>query len=149
MQVCKTLKKWVCINCGPLPVKRFNIRRDRGTYQNRCKECSSDYHKIHYKANKQAYLARAKIRNKRLRLANMLRMLRYLKQHPCKRCGITDPVVLQFHHLKDKDFSIGAALACKDWDQIREEIKKCVVLCANCHIKVHAKESGWMRGELL
>ena len=58
----------------------------------------------------------------------------------CRRCGIKDHRVLDFHHLGDKDSAI--AFAVQDgWSlkRIQAEIEKCVVLCANCHRIVHAE----------
>jgi hypothetical protein len=53
----------------------------------------------------------------------------------CNKCGFDKhPSALSFHHIKpeEKSFSIGAN-GCKPWDKVREEIKKCDVLCRNCH----------------
>ena len=47
---------------------------------------------------------------------------------------------LQFHHLKpeDKGFSFGGARAnIISWDRIVKEIKKCVMICSNCHFEIH------------
>jgi hypothetical protein len=57
----------------------------------------------------------------------------------CEDCGIIDiPDVFDFHHLDEtkKDFSI--AKTSKKFDTIKEELDKCVLLCANCHRKRHA-----------
>ena len=58
----------------------------------------------------------------------------------CLACKENDPCCLDFHHLEDKNFSIGYAIAERfKWEKIENEIKKCVVLCSNCHRKLHAK----------
>ena len=58
----------------------------------------------------------------------------YLSTHPCVKCGGTDPVVLEFHHVKDKVISIAAmGGAGYSLESIQKEIEKCEVLCANCH----------------
>lgn len=47
---------------------------------------------------------------------------------------------LTFHHLnpKEKDFSFGKLRSnIKGWKYICEELKKCVLLCANCHFELH------------
>lgn len=57
----------------------------------------------------------------------------------CQVCGYDRCIqALQFHHLDatQKDFSVsGKTMA---WERIREEIDKCVLLCANCHAELHA-----------
>jgi hypothetical protein len=54
----------------------------------------------------------------------------------CQVCGYDKcPTALEFHHLnpEEKSFSIGGNAKFKRWKQIQEEIKKCDLLCANCH----------------
>jgi hypothetical protein len=57
----------------------------------------------------------------------------------CLKCGETDRACLDFHHLRDKKFSLSVVRRTKrSLQEIRDEIAKCVVLCANCHSKLHA-----------
>ena len=47
---------------------------------------------------------------------------------------------LAFHHLdpSEKDFSFGAIRgSAVSWDRIVVELRKCVMLCHNCHGEVH------------
>ena len=71
----------------------------------------------------------------------------YLLAHPCERCGETDPRVLEFHHVGEKDAEI-TRLISGGWSikRIQKEIDKCQVLCANCHRKITVDERGWFRG---
>lgn len=58
----------------------------------------------------------------------------------CIRCGYNKyPEVLEFHH-KDpskKEFGIGQNGLTRSWKRVEEEIKKCDLLCANCHREQH------------
>lgn len=60
----------------------------------------------------------------------------------CVVCAEDEPAVLVFHHVDQstKAFSISAGLQSRVWrmDEVRAEIAKCVVLCGNCHRKLHA-----------
>jgi len=60
---------------------------------------------------------------------------------PCAHCGKTyPPKVMDWHHRPefDKSFEIAAAMAKNvPNEKIVEEIKKCELLCANCHRLVH------------
>ena len=72
----------------------------------------------------------------------------YFKSHPCADCGEKDPVVLQFDHrdAQDKKFNISTMLSKeKTWEFLLEEINKCNVRCANCHIRKTAKQLNWYR----
>jgi hypothetical protein len=63
------------------------------------------YHGEHYLANRDRYIAQAKERKDALRLERNLYLLDYFADHPCVDCGETDPVVLEFDHLRDKLFA--------------------------------------------
>lgn len=68
----------------------------------------------------------------------------------CYKCGEEDSVVLQFHHVdpSTKYRSAKAATGVAggvagivghgSWLAVREEIEKCILLCANCHLKIEA-----------
>jgi len=59
----------------------------------------------------------------------------------CEVCGYGRcPEVLEFHHLDSskKDFGISLKGYTRGWKRVKEELKKCVLLCANCHREVHA-----------
>lgn len=61
----------------------------------------------------------------------------------CKKCGYNKCLAaLDFHH-KDpskKDFGLSVRGLTKGWKFIKAEIKKCVLLCANCHREEHDSE---------
>lgn len=59
----------------------------------------------------------------------------------CFYCYERETVCLDFHHVdhKQKDFSLGMIRnGGYGKERILKEVKKCVVVCANCHRKVHA-----------
>jgi hypothetical protein len=59
----------------------------------------------------------------------------------CEVCGENEPCCIDFHHEREKTMSIGRfASRGHSKDKILEEIKKCKVLCANCHRELHWNE---------
>lgn len=73
----------------------------------------------------------------------------YLMRHPCVDCGERDSVVLEFDHVPDrasKSAGVGELVRRRArWAELRDEIRKCDVVCANCHRRRTAKRSGWRR----
>ena len=61
----------------------------------------------------------------------------------CKDCKTYDPRVLEFDHLKDKSFNVSRAVSgsTRSWETILAEIKKCDIVCANCH-RIRTQERG-------
>jgi len=58
----------------------------------------------------------------------------------CSCCGLIDHYsVYDFHHLnsKEKEFSI-ADKNHGSWGSIKDEAKKCTMVCSNCHRKLHS-----------
>jgi len=59
----------------------------------------------------------------------------------CEKCGYDKCMeALEFHHLNesDKNFGLSEKGYARSWKRIEKELKKCVLLCANCHREVHA-----------
>jgi hypothetical protein len=97
------------------------------------KEYHRKYSREHYQKNKSKYIQKA--RRHRSQLSKWVKSLRT----KCLLCGETEICCLDFHHMSGKEAGIAQAVY-KGWskDRIIEEINKCVVLCSNCHRKVHA-----------
>jgi len=60
----------------------------------------------------------------------------------CQRCGYkTCFRALSFHH-KDpdkKDFGLSARGLTRSWEKIKNELDKCILVCANCHMELHSE----------
>ena len=68
-----------------------------------------------------------------------------LKTAPCTCCGTYEPPPsMDFHHLDEttKEFSLGKISTSRGGiftlEQIKKEIAKCILICANCHRKLHS-----------
>jgi hypothetical protein len=67
----------------------------------------------------------------------------YKRSRGCTICREKDPICLDFHHLdpKDKDFGISVgAWNGMTFENLLIEMDKCMVLCKNCHAKLHRNE---------
>jgi hypothetical protein len=64
----------------------------------------------------------------------------FLSSQKCSVCGFSDPECLDFHHKNPstKDYCITQILSFSI-ERINREMEKCIILCANCHRKEHAK----------
>ena len=52
----------------------------------------------------------------------------------CQICGYKKyQGALDLHHLRDKKFSIGDKGYTRSWEKVKNELDKCVLVCANCH----------------
>jgi hypothetical protein len=61
----------------------------------------------------------------------------YKSEHPCA-CGESDPTCLDFHHVgetKNRELSDARTM-----EHAMSELPCCIVVCANCHRKLHARE---------
>ena len=62
----------------------------------------------------------------------------------CSSCGYCKDIrILQFHHLRDKKFTICAyrgPMSAGVERRIRTEANKCILLCPNCHWEVTMEE---------
>jgi len=98
------------------------------------KEKQREYAKKHYSKNRDKAIKRANVRRDELRK----KIIKYKSDHPCI-CGETHPAALDFHHTnKKKEFCISTAYSnCYSWHRIEAEILKCIVICRNCHAKLH------------
>jgi len=90
--------------------------------------------------------------NKKSEIAHVTRRKKQIKKWfsdykstlSCSKCGENHPATLEFHHSKGfkKDRAISEMVVDGiSINRIMLEIKKCEVLCSNCHKKIHYKES--------
>lgn len=117
----------ICTKCGrKLPINQFNFRnKAKGTRRSECKECHTAYMRQKYQEKKDE--------------------IQELKsQYSCAKCGDTRGYVLDFHHIDptEKEDSIARMISNNyELNKVYDEIKKCVVLCANCHREFHYLQS--------
>jgi hypothetical protein len=127
-----------CTSCGELKLlnhEHFNYKSVAdGKFGNICKPCQKQYRADHYRKNKAYYIDKAIKARTELRARNRRLLWDYLLAHPCVDCGIADPLVLEFDHVRgEKAGLIAVMIQQNTWSTVLREIEKCEVRCANCH----------------
>lgn len=85
----------------------------------------------------------------------MIRNRKYIKNYKegkvCEICGYCKyPQILAFHHKRPSNKSREINKLMKSLsrlDIINKEIKKCILVCPNCHQELHLKEGGLSKYE--
>lgn len=127
-----------CTKCGEVKgIQDFYIDRTKSrSKSSQCKSCINKTQSIYrrtsqYKARVNGYTATRRKKTKE----------RLIKERggKCEKCGETfDISCFDFHHQKqrEKDYPIGQMLT---WGNLKlqEELKKCIMVCANCHRILH------------
>ena len=122
--------------------KRHSGRLRTNSY---CFECQRIYSRAHYQRNKSRHNARRR-RNQTVYVAKNKELMRqYLKGQRCVDCGISNPLVLEFDHVRGVKRREVSIMLCSGfaWKRILEEIAKCEIRCANCHRVKTAGQFGW------
>lgn len=113
----------VCEICG----KTFSVI-DRGWTRTYCYECSPTINESFTRSDNITAKRRA-IKKQLIKEAG----------GKCQKCGYDKCMrALEFHHLdpNEKDFGISRQLN-RSMNELRNEIKKCILLCSNCHAEEH------------
>jgi hypothetical protein len=98
-------------------------------------EQKSKYAKERYKKNRERLL---EYQNKRYNDTLDI-FQRWRKTLKCCRCGENDVACLEFHHSnpETKENNV-IRMVSRSVKSVIKELKKCVVVCANCHRRIHA-----------
>ncbi len=139
-------QKTICSQCGErdklllcfhhLRDKRFELSEARDKKREtidkeiaKCIQLCQNCHRKHHSKNRDI-------------LSKKHRYIREVKTSVGCECGEKHYAALSFHHLRDKIRAVSDMGNRKEYslDDVRAEIAKCIVICANCHIKLHAKE---------
>lgn len=104
------------------------------------KEKAREYHKQWYQRNKEKRL----VINKRYKVKLQTQYRIDKESHPCTDCNMFYPsYVMQYDHLHSKKVNVGTIARNTSGKQLREEIAKCELVCANCHaIRTHNRRTS-------
>jgi len=130
------MKTKTCPRCGVDKChSEFSVSKSRkNNIGSLCRSCAREYGKEHYEKNKEQYKKRIKEHKKFI----ISFLIRYKKTIKCVKCQETRWYVIDFHHLYGKSENIAKlARDCGSAKRLKEEIRKCIPLCANCHRELH------------
>lgn len=106
--------------------------------KSKCNCCNKE---INYKHDAIELCYNCKIKSRRL--ARRISAANY-KENKCEICGleritIDDLEIFDFHHKdrSNKSFELGDNIGARKWEIIKQELDKCMMLCANCHRRQH------------
>lgn len=127
----------ICNKCGhpkkeeDFPFKNKSLNK-RSTI---CQDCQKPYKTKHYRNNKKQYYRRND--EKRVKINQIIDQH---KKAGCSLCPEKEPCCLDFHHVdpSQKEMSVSRLRNFTSFKRLKNEIKKCILLCSNCHRKFHA-----------
>ena len=124
-----------------LPLANFNRHPTKG-HQAWCR----DYFRVYLRNRGQLHLDQTRRAEHRRKNEAKAFLLKYLAAHPCVDCGEPDPVVLEFDHVGAKRGNVGELVGQGlSLRRLRVEIKRCEVVCVNCHRRRTANRGRWHR----
>lgn len=102
------------------------------------KQKQKKYRNTYYEKNKAVVIAATKASAKKYKK----QWMDFKATLRCIKCGQNHPATFDFHHINstEKEASINKLVKYRAFKQAMEEVKKCVVLCANCHRIHHYEE---------
>jgi len=115
-----------------------NISNSDGL-QSQCKQCRKHVNNEQYANNPNR---RANIRRNQDKFYKESRdYVNSIKDvSSCAVCGENANCALDFHHFdNNKEFGVSENIGRFSLTRLKVEISKCIILCANCHRKVHAR----------
>ena len=123
-----------------LPKSEFGVNNSRkDKLQTQCKTCRKETNNQHYK-NSEARREAIRRNYKKFKETNYS-YIKSLKEKGCSVCDEKDPSCMDFHHVsKDKGYNIANKADKYSLERLKKEIEKCIVICSNCHRKLHSKE---------
>ena len=127
----------ICTRCKEKKIVSLfskSAYRKEGT-RAQCKDCEREQANAFYHKNPEPYRLRAKA-HKKVVAKRIKDFLLSLKQNSgCVLCPEKEVACLDFHHII-KGKNVGHCLSYKG---VISELNKCIIVCCNCHRKIHAK----------
>lgn len=143
------IKKKTCTKCkNDFSIDGFpTINKKTNKKSSLCANCKREYDREWWAKHKHLKLEEKRVRSKRRHKSLRLYIVNFLKKTKCILCEISDWRVLEFHHRdqNEKKFNLanGPSYSLRE---IKIEIAKCDVVCANCHKIITMNQFGYYDG---
>jgi hypothetical protein len=122
------------------PLSEFPWKnKNKGIKHRRCKPCNREYNRNYYHTSGEKTKQIKRVKQRKLKIKEQYK--EWKTQQKCSICDENAPECLDLHHKnpEEKDFNISEyGTAVGSWRRLQKELDKCVVLCSNCHRKVHS-----------
>lgn len=134
--------------------KLIEFHKDKSTKDGRTFQCALCARAATERWKRSGSVATQKKRMKKKKMSQTLAkernhsfILDYLQAHHCVDCGESDPICLDFDHVRgNKTMNICYMMNCSySIVKLELEISKCDVRCSNCHRKRTASVQGWYK----
>jgi len=111
-----------------MPYKDANVRKLK----------HAEYSRKHYENNRTVIIQKTKL----VKAKERRKWYAFKSTLKCVNCGFFHIAALDFHHQdpSTKEGSVHTYISSGKFAKAYEELKKCIVLCANCH-RIHHHEA--------
>lgn len=127
-----------CPRCEKIKqLVEFNFRnKATGELQPHCRVCQQALTKESYRLNRQHYIDKSKVRSTQ----QQEKYNRWKQTLLCCVCAESHSWCIEFHHTDSgtKEGTVSSFARRAGGKKFVEELSKCIVVCANCHRKLHA-----------
>ena len=112
-----------------------------------CPKCKEDLHRSKFYTRKDGrptgYCKDCLNKNSTERSRILKKKAIEYKGGKCEKCGYDRyDGALEFHHIDPSQKDIKLSSTRRGWKKVKEEIDKCILLCANCHREEHGIING-------
>jgi hypothetical protein len=134
---CQIIKDLTCFG---------KLKKSKDGFNHLCKECKRTYdNNFHKNRNIKQRKRKLDLQKQRIKLIREF-IITHLKNCECKICGEKRLPTLDFHHLNGKSFNVSDGIKNGfSINKIENEMKKCEILCSNCHRMETSKQFDWYK----